>query len=745
MNNSKDIILIYTDDERKDLGVLQDYSFDMCYGDSENTFECRIQKNNPAISGNNGLVTEDSVLYIEFTEYGGIVDKKTIDTKKDEITLSGRTWHGFLNSFVIEPKKGQSYRTYQGEANAVIAQIITDIGMGSWFVASSENSGITIPFTTVRYENAYDCIMSMLLEEDAKLVMWYQNRDDLLGKVYLKAVSRVNTGAFEDFDTSQTPFKAGKAYNKVNDLICLGQGSGKNRAVIHLYADENGGILPYCRKNPKQDSDYYTDLDALSRSTNPEDIANYQKIVANRPTGAKRYSRVYDYPSAEITTNYIKQTTKPDNWEGVYFNYYYRDSTQSDRPYVQFKRTYQDEYRLLEEQPDNWRKKYKNYYVKEHNADTTLKKVEALTEEQGAIVTYRPNTEIDGYEGLKRVGQNAWKNYFETESKEDDDLYYEKVPQMSSYIFKKVEAEQEESYVFYEPDDPPFDWKTNYSNYYYAYDTGVGTDYQSVPGNPKEKYRLLTTEPDNWASDFGSYYFKATRTFYEGEGNDAIPYYKGEYITVSQGISQGMIDGTYKNPWGTLIYNHPRWKKKTFYLKETSETPPDYSHIYQLPQPYPQPPIACLMPYYRVTTAKAPRFVSGKYYKKYVDVVPQWRPQVEKYEQESPGGEWVLTEDFGGYYERVKKVEQIPTFEKQDVYYAVQDRFATLCKDGVAKLEELSDKDSLEISLALESEYDVGDIVGSNDISTGIDVTKQIVRKIIKIKKDILSVEYEVD
>lgn len=741
MTNSKDIMLIYTNAERKDLGVLQDYSFDMCFGDSDNTFECRVQKDNPAITDPNEHITDDSILYIEFTEYGGIVDKKTIDTKKGEVILSGRTWHGFLNSFVIEPPKGKAYRIYHGEANTVIGQIINHIGMGSWFAVSNENSGITIPNTQVRYEKAYDTIMSMLLAEDAKLVMWYQNRDDTIGKIQLKAVSRVNTGAFEDFDTSQMPFKAGKAFNKVNDLICLGQGNGSKRAVIHLYADENGGILPYCRKNPKQDSDYYTDLDALAQSTDPEDIANYQKIVAGRQTGAKRYSLVYDLSNAEITTNYLKLTTRPNNWEGVYFNYYYRDASQDDKPFVKFERTYDDKWELTDKQPEDWNKKYKNYYVREHNSDTSYKKVEDLTEEQGATVTYSPSVDVEGYDGLqdKPIG---WKKYFETERHNEEDLYYEKVPQMSSYTWKKVEPVQTERYEYYASDDPPFDWDINYNNYYYEYETGVGDAYETVPGDQHTKHRLLTKQPDDWASNYGSYYFKSTRTFYKIEDNHQVYYYKGEYITVSEGISQGMIDDSFKS--GAIEYHFPKWKKKTFYLRETTEVAPADHHMHTIPQPYPLPDIPCVMPFYKVTTAKAPTFVAGKYYKKYVNVVPQWRQQAELYVV-NPDGTMVLAEDFGGYYKRIKNVEQIPTFELQDVYYAVQDRFAELCKNGVEKLIELSDKDSLEISLALESEYDVGDIVGSVDMETNIDVTKPILRKIIKIKKGILSIQYEVD
>jgi len=739
--SKNDIIMIYTNAERKDLGVLQDYSFDMCYGDSENTFECRIQKYNSAIANDGEKIAENSLLYIEFTEYGGIIDKIQVDTKKSQITLSGRSWHGFLNSFVIEPSKGQAYKTYQGEANAVIAQIITDIGMNDWFEVSSENSGITIPFTRVRYEKAYDCIMSKLIAEDAKLIMWYQNRDSGLGKVYLKAVSRVNTGAFEDFDTSQTPFVAGKTYNQINDLICLGQGNEEKRAVIHLYADANGGILPYRRKNALQDSDYYTDLDALSRSTNPEDIANYQIISERRLTGARRYSWVYDYPSAEVTTNYIKLTTKPSNWEKVYTNYYYRDASRSDKPYVQFKQEIKESYNLLYSQPDNWASNYKDYYKKDHIADKSLKKVEDASEQQGATVVYRPNTAYDGYEGLKTVDPNRWTNYFESENSLGTDDYYVKVPQMSSYTFKKAEAVQVETYEQYTSDDPPFDWETNYKNYYYCDSTVVPEVYVPMPGEIKDTYELLTSEPTGWTRDYGNYYFKATDEGIEPGRGIRYKYLKGDYITVSLGISDGMISATHKDKSGR-VYNWPKWKKKTFYIKKSIETPPKFDHWYWIHVTPDTPAIPVSMPYYKVTTAKAPVFEEGKYYQKYVETIPQWRPQTERYEQID--GVWTLVEDFGGYYEKVKN-EIIPKFEKQDVYYAVQDRYAILCSDAEKKLAELADKDTLDITLELESNYDVGDIIGGVDEDTGIDVTKQILRKIIKIKKDILSVDYEVD
>ncbi len=109
--------MIFADENLIDQGVLQDYSFDEEYGtgaSDTNTFECRVQKYNPSVTGAFGVkpITQDFILYVEFTEYEGIIDRVESDTKTGEIIYSGRTWHGILNSYVIQPPSGQIYRTY---------------------------------------------------------------------------------------------------------------------------------------------------------------------------------------------------------------------------------------------------------------------------------------------------------------------------------------------------------------------------------------------------------------------------------------------------------------------------------------------------------------------------------------------------------------------------------------------------------------------------------------------------------
>lgn len=88
--------LIFMNENREDIGVLQDYSLDLAFGADENNFECQVQAANHCCKKN-------YMLYMEGTEYGGIVDGIGVDTENNAVTYSGRTWHGILGSKVIMP------------------------------------------------------------------------------------------------------------------------------------------------------------------------------------------------------------------------------------------------------------------------------------------------------------------------------------------------------------------------------------------------------------------------------------------------------------------------------------------------------------------------------------------------------------------------------------------------------------------------------------------------------------------
>ena len=90
--------LIYMNAAKEDVGVIADYTFDLAFGADENDFECVVDTGSHCCEAG-------FYLYYEGTEYGGVIDSIKVDTDKAEITYIGRTWHGLLESKVIEPLK----------------------------------------------------------------------------------------------------------------------------------------------------------------------------------------------------------------------------------------------------------------------------------------------------------------------------------------------------------------------------------------------------------------------------------------------------------------------------------------------------------------------------------------------------------------------------------------------------------------------------------------------------------------
>lgn len=223
--------LIYTNAAREEQGVLQAFELDMAFGADENDFECTVAARNH-VCGNGSLI------YFEGTEYGGMVDSIESNTAADDVTYSGRTWHGILNSKVLEPDSGESYLVLNGEANEVLASLIQRMGLSELFSASTEDSKLTISsYKMNRYIMGYDGIMKMLAAVGAKLKIAFTNGVAVLSAHPIKDYTKD-----EEFDSDLVPFTAKRNYKSVNHLVCLGSGELAERLVVHLYADAAGNI-----------------------------------------------------------------------------------------------------------------------------------------------------------------------------------------------------------------------------------------------------------------------------------------------------------------------------------------------------------------------------------------------------------------------------------------------------------------------------------------------------------------------
>lgn len=223
--------LIYMNANKEDIGVMRDYTLDLAFGADENDFECNIVTSNHCCE-------KGFYLYTEGTEYGGIIDDIGVDTEKDEVTYYGRTWHGILDSKVLEPDSGEDYLVLSGEANTVLNLLVSRMGLNGLFKASEGNSGVNISsYKMNRYITGYDGIRKMLKASGAKLNIIFKN-----GFAELSAKPFVDYSKDEQFDTDQISFKIRKKGSPLNHVICLGKGDLSEREVIHVYADEKGNI-----------------------------------------------------------------------------------------------------------------------------------------------------------------------------------------------------------------------------------------------------------------------------------------------------------------------------------------------------------------------------------------------------------------------------------------------------------------------------------------------------------------------
>nr|DAG66264.1 MAG TPA: tail spike protein [Caudoviricetes sp.] len=255
--------LIYANSRGEDIGVIHDYDLDLAFGTDENDFELSVSRNDHCCEAG-------SYIYIDGTEYGGIVDAITSDTATENVTYSGRTWHGILNSKILCPDAGESYLTVSGDANTILGTLLSRMGLTALFSASSAPSGINVSgYQFARYVSGYDGIRQMLKSVSAKLRVAYSG-----GSVVLSAAPIVDYTQ-DGLDSDQLALKVKKTANKVNHLICLGSGELADRIVVHLYADASGNI------------------------------SQTQTF-----TGTAEYTAVYDYSNAEDTAELIKGGTE---------------------------------------------------------------------------------------------------------------------------------------------------------------------------------------------------------------------------------------------------------------------------------------------------------------------------------------------------------------------------------------------------------------------------------------------------
>lgn len=277
--------LIFTNAQKVDQGVLATYAFDLSFGVEENDFEMTLDTAHATLE-------YGAFVYIEGTEYGGIVDGMASNTNADTVTYKGRTWHGVLNSKIIEPDAGADHFIVSGDANNVLSDLIARLGLTALFVAAESPSGINITsYQFKRYRKAYDGIREMLKSAGAKLKMHWQDRS-----VVLSAEPVVDyTDAPVDGDVAVLGVE--RYEKKVNHLICLGKGELAEREVIHLYVDQFGNI---------GETQYYTGLEEIAEVYDNNGAESFDDL---KKSGIENLEELRNNDTAEVSANATDEQT----------------------------------------------------------------------------------------------------------------------------------------------------------------------------------------------------------------------------------------------------------------------------------------------------------------------------------------------------------------------------------------------------------------------------------------------------
>lgn len=554
--------LIYADNNGIELGFLPSCELDLAFGKDENTFECVLDIDNHCCESG-------YMIYATGTEYGGTVDAIAPDTDKKTVTYTGRTWHGMLEKKIICPDAGQNYYYVSGEANTVLAELITRLGLSALFEVSTEESGIEIVnYRFERYVRGYTGIRKMLYAHRAKLKIVSASK-----KVIISAEPLLDYSQNDEFDGSLLKMSVKKTYRPPNHLVCLGGGDLAARKVIHLFTDENGIIQSYANTDtPYSDADY---------------ILNTSKQVL---FDTDEVTEIYDYSSAPITENYLYLLSQPADWRKNITSYY---SMTEDGVFKALEAWTEDVYQLLSSKPTDWDINYDGYY-------------EVV---DGEFVTAQDGDE-KLYSLLSSQPSDWATNY--------DDYYY-----YDGEKYKTVESKTE--YYYTEQTSQPLNWETEYKNYYYKFNDGTteaGT-YKQVSGREIEKYLLQIVKPSNWdvncksyyyIKQYYAYYYKETTT--SGSGNmkkvvTKTAVYEKSMPTgkISKTLTRKFVKKVLRYEGYESVPEGKKWAKNKYYTKGTD---------------YVAPPWKAGTFYTQSTSEVTPAWNANTYYEQYVNLIPTW-------------------------------------------------------------------------------------------------------------------------
>lgn len=763
--------LIYTDQNRKDLGTLDSYEVDLDLAGEKN-FELSIDE---------FLIPEKGFWYVEGTEYGGVIDGfETDSTAGYRIKYKGRSWRGILNSRVIFDTDGRGSISVGGDLTDVINGLLKRYNLNSLFVCDKvdldtiaanqiiienllcdENgnvlvdeqgevlaeSDLNLPSVTVSEtalpigKTVYDAMVKIGDNMGFNYTLKYNLKDK---KVHIVPGTTVDYTDFLTYSTDNSlKFKFIRNGNIVNHLICCGRDENAKQRVIHLFTDESGNIQPYSKvAKPKQDSEYILD--------------ESKKVI----TGIYEIVELYD---ANVTAeeNYVLLTSQPSDWARNYSSYYKKQINQTigeeeihtvnnsnrvtlsyvaQKGHLKVKQGSND----LIENSDYWIIDHKDesnvieFSSSYKNEPVTIARITDGTEKQNITVnnnlyaTLPYNTtsgKLTVMQGntILVEGVDYWfPNNGESGSVlEFKDTYRNKkltVSQAEQESYENVTGNNKDTYTALY--SPPTDWPNTYSYYYKRSwnQSEMAYEYQAVSANTELDYsrvRKISTKPTDWAVNYGQYYY-----YFQTGTNRELRTYSSTTEDVYTPLPNKPDD------WDANVSSY---YKKQYTIKTSDGTETNYDS-------YVRGSTVTWGSLQNGSNGKAPTFVKNKYYRRDGKTVI---PPFNAANCYLPGSRSSTPEfNAGAIFKKTSSVVA-PPFTKNTYYKLYLDHFFSMVEGGIDHLKGLRSQDSQNIEIG-ETTMNIGDMVGGRDDITGYVTAEKVTNIIIKINRGVLDAEYEI-
>ena len=217
-----------------------------------------------------------TMIFIEGTEFGGIITGSETNLDSNEITYAGWTWRGMLQNYIIEPPAGQAYLTVSGN----LADIINSLPMPSYMEAAA-TTYTTSSYQFNRYVSTYKGITQLLASVDPSLRLSFSFESNAdAGTVTINIIEARDLRNLIELSQDYGKIDLQITYDSTTPrhLICLGEGELEQREVIHLYADDDWNVsqTPIPNAYPTETYDYSSSTNLLA-----DGIKHFEELIAN--------------------------------------------------------------------------------------------------------------------------------------------------------------------------------------------------------------------------------------------------------------------------------------------------------------------------------------------------------------------------------------------------------------------------------------------------------------------------------